>query len=188
MVNFAASEETEAEDTGELADSQPFSYTKPASLGSDPSTFTVSIMGDLYSLPAPVSAFTDNGWEIVSSEIIGAGSYEDGIVMSKNGKTFEFGIINLADKKAEIKDSAVYKIEETSYYDNIGLDIILPGNIKIGSSEDEAESALSGLNKQETKDSITYSLNTYEHLISVHISTDIKKVDNITVINRVADK
>ena len=39
-------------------------YQTPAALGSDFMDPEVEFMGNLYRLPAPVSAFLDNGWEM----------------------------------------------------------------------------------------------------------------------------
>ena len=64
-VDLRNFEEPEDYDKGTVSDEVPdivTSYETPTALGDDMLDTAVEYMGDLYSLPAPVSAFTANGW------------------------------------------------------------------------------------------------------------------------------
>ena len=68
IENFVEPEGFEA---GEVSDEVPAivqSYTAPAELSDDLSDFVIDYAGALYSLPAPVSEFIANGWEIIQDD------------------------------------------------------------------------------------------------------------------------
>lgn len=182
IVNFIATKTTM--NSADAGNDNAKGYIEPTALGTDPATFNVSVLGELYTLPAPVSAFIENGWELQSSVSIGAGTYNDNVSLSKNGKTFVFGAFNFSDKQAEVKDCTIYKVTQDEY-ENVGLDLIVPGNIKIGSSATDAAEAFSGLDKSESATGITYLINSREHMFEVYVSKDTQKVISITVLNRV---
>ena len=66
-------------------------------MGKDLRSSVVKIECDLYQLPCPVSAFLDNGWQIIqqSGDVVAGGT--DYIRIEKNGKKVDLSIINYAD-------------------------------------------------------------------------------------------
>lgn len=98
-VDMENLEEPEGYDKGAVSDEIPdivTSYETPTALGDDMLDTAVEYMGDLYSLPAPVSAFTANGWEIQDAEDT---PYVEGggiafIDMMKNNQSIHFSVYN----------------------------------------------------------------------------------------------
>lgn len=183
MVNFVKIEDV-ANDNSDIE--YLSKYVAPNSLGNDLKSFNVSIMGNLYTLPAPVNEFTKNGWEIIESCDVGAGTYvDDGITMKKNGVTAKFGVYNFSTLQVDAKDATVFEVN-TDEYDYKDIDLILPGNIKIGTTKEELEKALENSNdfsKEETETSTTYLLNGRERYIHIWLSED-DIVSSITVIHK----
>lgn len=183
MVNFVATENSvnDSSDTAYLSN-----YKAPTLLGEDPASFTVSIMGDLYTLPAPVSQFVENGWEIIESSDVGAGTYVDeGITMKKNGVTAKFGVYNFSSLQVDAENATVFEVN-TDKHEFTDIDLILPANIKIGTTKADVEKALGDsddFNKEETGVSTDYLLNSRERYIHIWLSEE-EVVSSITIIHR----
>jgi len=120
-------------------------YKAPAELGSDIKSFNVMIDGDVYHIPAPLSAFLDNGWQISEKNL----EYLPGKTSSRNF-TFSFGNIfqlRKGDKYIDLSDLYNYSkkplVIENCFvvsvwsYGTRSIDIVLPGGITIGSTESE---------------------------------------------------
>ena len=105
-------------------------YKEPTELGDDIFSFIVKIEGDLYQLPAPVSAFTDNGWVITyKPDYVVSGISKD-IVFERNGKKLRADIMNFADYQTIPENCAVCGIGfYPEYKHNDDLDIELPNGI-----------------------------------------------------------
>ncbi len=154
IMNFVQT----ANDNTETNNSKPdylSTYKAPASLGTDMLAGVVNIEGDLYQLPAPVSAFLDNGWEVIeqSGAIVSGGT--DSIRVEKNGKEMYLQITNYADYQTTAENCAVYRIAIT---DDDKVDITVPcGNktLKIGTPKADVESCLT--------DKFSYYAGTYNH-------------------------
>lgn len=180
VVNFVKTESVENDnsDIGYLAN-----YVAPGELGDDVVGYNVSIMGDIYNLPAPVSEFINNGWEIITSCDVGAGTYVNHVfTMKKNGVTAEFGVYNFSSKQVEAKDATVYFVS-TASYEQPELDLVLPGNIKLGMSRKEVESILDTideLKKEENNNSVTYTMVRSRSMVLIYIS-DENVVNSIEV-------
>ena len=43
-------------------------YTAPEEISDNLWDYTISLMGDMYTFPAPISAVMDNGWELIKDE------------------------------------------------------------------------------------------------------------------------
>ncbi len=170
MVNFIETENAvnDSSDTAYLS-----KYIAPTSLGDDPNSFNVSIMGDLYTLPAPVREFSKNGWEIIESSYVGAGTYVDeGITMKKNGVTAKFGVFNFSKNQVDAKDATIYKIDVDNYNQK-DIDLILSGNISLGTSKSAVEKSLnkiSGFASEELPtDGTVYQNIQQKSQIGIHI-------------------
>lgn len=183
IVNFIETENAENNnsDTAYLS-----KYKAPTVLGNDPKSFNVSIMGDLYNLPAPVSEFEKNGWEIIESSDVGAGTYKtEGITMRKDGITAKFGVYNFSTLQVDAGNATVYEVD-TDEYEQKGIDLILPGNIRIGTIKTDVEKVLKNsvdFSKEENETSTSYILNKREELVHIWLSED-DVVSSITVIHK----
>lgn len=135
MANYKEEEAVDSNaDTEYLQD-----YDAPEVLGDDLLSWNVQLMGDVYTLPAPVSAFTENGWEIILAQSVKAGSdLDQGIIMQKDGVVVGFSVFNFSDYQTNAADATVYKLSQMG--DATGtwrdMQLVLPGNISIGMTED----------------------------------------------------
>lgn len=133
---------TNYDETEEASDREDIQYLKayeaPEELGEDLLSWNVQLLGDVYTLPAPVSAFTENGWEIILAQNVKAGKDLDkGIIMQKDGVVVEFSVFNFSEHQTSAADATVYKLaqSETGISPMADLQLVLPGNICIGMTE-----------------------------------------------------
>jgi len=115
-------------------------YSAPAELGNDLSSFNVEIYGDLYRLPAPVSAFLDNGWEFdrdsfrgIPSESIPRQRDVSGYNLIRGDDGLRVKLFNFGDKLLVVERCFVIELSITDF-DN-GEHIRLPAGITIGTTE-----------------------------------------------------
>ena len=138
MRNF---EEPEDYDKGTVSDEVPdivTSYEAPTALGDDMMDTAVEYMGDLYSLPAPVSAFTANGWEIQDAEDT---PYVEGggiafIDMMKNNQSIHFSVYNETENATALENCFVRELSFATY-DPESIAMKLSGDITLGADKAE---------------------------------------------------
>ena len=138
MRNF---EEPEGYDKGTVSDEVPdivTSYEAPTALGDDMMDTAVEYMGDLYSLPAPVSAFTANGWEIQDAEDT---PYVEGsgiafIDMMKNNQSIHFSVYNETENATALENCFVRELSFATY-DPESIAMKLSGDITLGADKTE---------------------------------------------------
>lgn len=138
MRNF---EEPEDYDKGTVSDEVPdivTSYEAPTALGDDMMDTDVEYMGDLYSLPAPVSAFTANGWEIQDAEDT---PYVEGggiafIDMMKNNQSIHFSVYNETENATALENCFVRELSFATY-DPESIEMKLSGDITLGADKAE---------------------------------------------------
>ena len=138
MRNF---EEPEGYDKGTVSDEVPeivTSYEAPTALGDDMMDTAVEYMGDLYSLPAPVSAFTANGWEIQDAEDT---PYVEGggiafIDMMKNNQSIHFSVYNETENATALENCFVRELSFATY-DPESIEMKLSGDITLGADKAE---------------------------------------------------
>lgn len=138
MRNF---EEPEGYDKGAVSDEVPdivTAYKAPDALGSDMLDTAVEYMGDLYSLPAPVSAFTANGWEIQNAEDT---PYVEGnglafIDMMKNNQSIHFSVYNETENATALENCFVRELSFATY-DPESIEMKLSGDITLGADKAE---------------------------------------------------
>lgn len=138
MRNF---EEPEGYDKGTVSDEVPeivTSYEAPTALGDDMMDTAVEYMGDLYSLPAPVSAFTANGWEIQEAEDT---PYVEGggiafIDMMKNNQSIHFSVYNETENATALENCFVRELSFATY-DPESIAMKLSGDITLGADKTE---------------------------------------------------
>ena len=138
MQNFV---EPEGFDPGTVSGETPSivtNYKEPSALGDDFMDSTVEFMGDLYQLPAPVSAFEANGWVIQDAE---EGAYAEGgglefIDMMKENQTVRFSVYNFTENAVALSDCFVQELSFATYDPEI-IDMKLGGGVTLGVSKDD---------------------------------------------------
>lgn len=85
-------------------------YVAPTELGGDINSGVIEIDKKLYRLPAPVSEFIDDGWEIADKPdaIISSGNYN--ATLKKDGKSISVTLKNLADYQTVAENCAVISV------------------------------------------------------------------------------
>ena len=140
-VDMENLEEPEGYDKGAVSDEVPdivTAYKAPDALGSDMLDTAVEYMGDLYSLPAPVSAFTANGWEIQNAEDT---PYVEGnglafIDMMKNNQSIHFSVYNETENATALENCFVRELSFATY-DPESIAMKLSGDITLGADKAE---------------------------------------------------
>ena len=140
-VDMENLEEPEGYDKGAVSDEVPdivTAYKAPDALGSDMLDTAVEYMGDPYSLPAPVSAFTANGWEIQNAEDT---PYVEGnglafIDMMKNNQSIHFSVYNETENATALENCFVRELSFATY-DPESIEMKLSGDITLGADKAE---------------------------------------------------
>lgn len=113
-------------------------YKTPTALGSDFMDPDVEFMGSLYRLPAPVSAFLDNGWvmkDVAEDAFLEGGGLEF-IEMMKENQTARFSVYNLTENATSIENCFVTELSFGSYDPEI-LALKLSEDITLGADKNE---------------------------------------------------
>lgn len=121
-------------------------YQAPKSLGDDFYAYTVQMEGVVYSLPCPVSVLLDNGFTIDTagsdSEVAAGGN--GWIDLRYNNQTLHSMVENYADYATIIENCFVVSMK--SSVNGPKFDLVFPGNIKVGDSEDAVKKATEKFN------------------------------------------
>lgn len=144
IKNAVQIESDATEISAEITDKEK-NYKTPTELGSDIRNFNVMIDGDLYHMPAPLSAFLNNGWHIENKTIdflpartqygFGMMSFGGGFSLRKGDKYIKnLAFYNYSEKPLVIENCFVIKLSSS---DLTKVEMILPGGIAIGTSENE---------------------------------------------------
>ena len=97
--------QTESEEVSDEIPEIVTKYVAPTEMGKSLSDFTVEFDGDLYKLPAPVSEFVKNGWEIQennSDMAIVARGYGK-VTLMRNNQTVDFYVDSYSDTKTGVE-------------------------------------------------------------------------------------
>jgi hypothetical protein len=158
-------------------------YTAPASLGNDLYSGTIQIEGDLYRIPAPLSAFIQKGWKMESSPShLAAGETGKQITLSRNGKKMDVRLANFASYQTTPENCAVTRVY---IEDDKDVSFVLPREIKDGMTLSQVESLIpSDMEKSGSGTTIRYSHYIFKDrdfciYISVDVETD--KIEYIVV-------
>lgn len=150
--NFVADEEANAAAAALVTDEPTegvLAYKAPEELGEDPMSFTVEYAGDLYQLPAPVSAFVANGWAVQEelSDTIVSGYDYGWLTMLKDNQQFRCMVTNYDPNAAKVTNCFVTEVESDVYGPDLPLN--LPGGASFGMSEADLAAWLEGLDGTE---------------------------------------
>lgn len=129
-------------------------YEMPDSLGDDFYAYTAQLEGVVYTLPCPVSVLIENGFKIDeknSDSEVGAGR-TGWVDLKYNNQTLHTMVENYADYATTIENCFAVSME--SSVNGPKFDLVFPGNIKVGGSEDAVKKATAKFNCEvETSDS-----------------------------------
>lgn len=141
QVDLRNFKEPEDFDKGSVSTEVPdivSNYKAPTALGGDFMEPDVEFMGSLYRLPAPVSAFLDNGWvmkDVAEDAFLEGGGLEF-IEMMKENQTARFSVYNLTENATSIENCFVTELSFGSYDPEI-LELKLSENITLGADKNE---------------------------------------------------
>ena len=105
-------------------------YETPAELGDDIFSGNISIDGDLYRLPAPLSQFLDNGWVLDKEISLIKPGWSEFLEIERNGKKLYIAVSNLATYKTSTLNCAVYRFRSAT------CPIIFPRGLELGVTEE----------------------------------------------------
>lgn len=141
QVDIRNFKEPEGFDKGSVSTEVPeivTAYQTPEALGSDFMDPEVEFMGNLYRLPAPVSVFLDNGWEMkdVAEDAFIEGGGLEVIEMMKDNQTVRLSVHNLTENATFIENCFVTELSFGSYDPEV-LALKLSENITLGADKSE---------------------------------------------------
>lgn len=175
------SDESDVTETSTEVPEYLATYVVPTELGNDIMSGNIEVEGDVYCLPAPVSAFIDNGWSITQqSGGIGSGN-TDSIRLERNGKRLYLFIINYSFYQTTPENCAVYRI---SVNDNEKISLKLPGDISFNSTKADVEKYVSDeFSYYKGSSSYNYSYNNYNigFSLSINVNDETEKVSYISL-------
>ena len=121
IKNFVATEDDKKTETSDEVPEYLSTYVAPTELGTDPLSYNIEIENQVYTLPAPVSAFTDNGWKIASQEdsVPSGQSLSYAIKLQKDGKEIEFEVLFTFESDETKKNYMVYTDNSTDEEGNV---------------------------------------------------------------------
>lgn len=113
-------------------------YTVPTALGDDLLSLIVEFAGDLYQMPAPVSAFEENGWTIMATRhdyVEARGFSVRGVTLMRDNQSADFSLRNLSDLAVLPQNCVIDSLNPIGSTHDFTL--VLSGGIAIGSTEDD---------------------------------------------------
>lgn len=113
ITNYVSGEEDYTE-TNEKRPNYLSEYVSPDSLEEDIYSGVLSLDGDLYRMPIPVSSLIDNGWIITQQpgSVVSGGT--ESVRAEREGKKLYFDVINLAKYQTSVENCVVCKVELSS--------------------------------------------------------------------------
>lgn len=148
MRSFATDEQAVAEAMAAVENEpteEVLAYTAPEELGTDPLSFVVEYAGDLYQMPAPVSAFVDNGWTLKAEDsdgvIVGKGF--GWVSLIKDNQELYTTVRNYSPNAATIENCFITSVEADRNGTNLPMTI--PGGVTMGMAADGVAAALEGV-------------------------------------------
>ncbi len=158
-------------------------YVAPSSMGSGFSS-VISVEGKLYELPAPVSEFINDGWNIKeSSGDVPAGNTAS-ITLSKGEARLSVIVKNYSEYQVAVENCAVYTVS-VSDYDKVNVQIAL--GVDFNSSFDSINSSSDKLDYYEGSYSHMWSYSEYkerDYSINIDMEKETGKVSRIRLSNQ----
>ncbi len=110
IANYGEYKEIDTNETNYTEPEYLKSYVAPTELGGDINSGVIEIDKKLYRLPAPVSEFVDDGWEITDKPEAIVSSGEKNITLKKDGKSISVTLKNLSDYQTVAENCAVISV------------------------------------------------------------------------------
>lgn len=180
LQNFVIPEMNETE-TNTTKPDYLTEYKAPTQLGTDYKTPIVKIGGDLYQLPAPVSAFTANGWKIIQQPGYVMSGNTESVQVERDGLKMYLYVENLADYQTTPENCAVYKCYA---YREDKIAFELPGGIDFAATKEKVETVLQDATYYQgaSNHSWTYSdYKTREYSLNVYVDITTQQVNQISI-------
>ncbi|MBE6063510.1 MAG: hypothetical protein E7207_08185 [Clostridium butyricum] len=151
-------------------------------LGDDLFNKNIEVDGVVYTLPASIKEFEQNGWKVqdeAGTQVKAKGTNVR-VSLRKNNSVIKVSAKNNTPNQTEVENCDVTRIQVR---DENKISLKLPKGIGIGSTKEELEAAYSGLEK---KKSDSASFNYYDYLkdglsINVSVKKDTGKITNVEV-------
>lgn len=159
-------------------------YPVPTALGEDLMSFTVQYDGDFYTLPAPVGAFTNNGWVVESdnagTDLLDARSSNVRFQLRKGNQVLSTTVTNYGKESAPMNECYVEYLE---YYNNgATLPIVLPKGITENSTKDEVIKAYGEPASTDESSSFEYlEYGKYREEIIIMFNKETQQIEKIEV-------
>ncbi len=155
-------------------------YRAPSELGDDPLSGTVRVGGDLYQLPAPVSAFVEKGWEITDRPAFVASHKADSVQLRRDGLSLNLTVTNFSELQTMAENCAVTGI--LSREEN-GVTVELPKGLCLGAQEAVVKDLGVSFNVSDTTNQVNYSFfeSATKKELTVRVLKETGTVDSITL-------
>ena len=155
MRNFVTPDNFDGGEITEEIPQEVLDYEAPDNIGTDLSKPYVNILGDLYEIPAPVSAFLDKGWSIVDDNshqaVVAKG--KGMVTLEKNGIRITSDVINYADNAVYIENCFVTTVYVDLEENQKGM-MSIPQGICVNMPLAELESLLETVTYTTTMDKL----------------------------------
>ena len=157
-------------------------YKAPSELGDDLLSGRVRIGGDLYQLPAPVSVFLQNGWEVAARPGFVAAHKSDSMQLRRDGLSLEITVTNFSEYQTLAENCAVTGIMPRA--DN-GVAVDLPKGLSLGVQEAVVKAMDVNFNISDNTKSLSYYISESEAKKELHVRVlkETGTVDSITLRN-----
>lgn len=159
-------------------------YTAPEKLGDDPFSGVVKIDSDLYSFPAPLKVFVDNGWTVSSKPDFVVSNGSEDVTITKDSCSLTLNIYNFASYQTTAENCAAIGFYA---YDEEAEIITLPGNISTKTTDAEIAELFKDKEDVSIYDSEYYKSYSYSDSderffsLSIDIDSDTDTVNDISL-------
>lgn len=165
-------------------------YQAPAALSDDLMDFTVEYADSLYRLPAPVSAFTDNGWEIdweSSDEAVKSGKY--GYVTLQRGTQSLYTVVcNYGEDVTAVNNCFVTGVHGDLAATKVPIRVA--GGITLGMPKQDFLAAVEGMKWEESSGTqenslsyLFYQEGSRDNYTEVILDQDLEMIREIKVVH-----
>ncbi len=148
--DFETSEQDEETATKEKA------YKAPEILSNHLFDYTVSFNGALYRLPAPVSEFVANGWELLAdeSDVVIESQKTGKVTLTKDDQTFWAYVMNDSDQTEEVSNCVVTNL--AANVKGCDVEMGISGGVHVGMTQQRLEEAIKRYDYKKEVSSYTY--------------------------------
>ncbi|MDD3362921.1 MAG: hypothetical protein PHW34_14740 [Hespellia sp.] len=131
-------------------------YKAPEVLSNHLFDYTVSFHGALYQLPAPVSEFVANGWELIEdeSEMVIESQKTGRVTLTKGDQTFWADVMNDSDQTEEVLNCVVTNL--AANVKGCDVEMGISGGVHMGMTQERLEEAIKQYDYKKEVNSYTY--------------------------------